>query len=117
MDHQERADLSKKILQVIHSLQNDSDPWVDFARIGAPLTAAGVQYKQYGFPKLRPFLNEFQDILVFKDVVPAEGKPPVCYVRPKTEHPLNNKLPVQDAAKGHRKPAIQNGKSILMALG
>lgn len=84
MNNQERVDLSKKILQVIQSLQSDSDPWVDFARIGAPLTAIGVQYKQYGFPKLRPFLNEFQDILVFKDVVPDVGKPPVCYVRPKS---------------------------------
>lgn len=84
MNNQERVDLSKKILQVIQSLQTDSDSWVDFARIGAPLTAIGVQYKQYGFPKLRPFLNEFQDILTFKDIVPAEGKPPVCYVRPKS---------------------------------
>ena len=66
MTNQERADLSAKILQVIQGLQKDTDPWVDFARIGAPLTAAGIQYKQYGFPKLRPFLNEFQDILSFK---------------------------------------------------
>ena len=57
---------------------------MDYARIGAPLVAIGVQYKQYGFPKLRPFLNEFQDILVFKDVVPAVGKPPICYVRLKS---------------------------------
>lgn len=84
MNNQERDDLSKKIRQVIQSLQRDSDPWVNFARIGAPLTAIGVQYKQYGFPKLRPFLDEFQDILEFKKVVPDEKKPPVCYVRPKS---------------------------------
>lgn len=45
MNNQERDDLSKKIRQVIQSLQRDSDPWVNFARIGAPLTAIGVQYK------------------------------------------------------------------------
>ena len=84
MTTQERTDLSAKILQVIRSLQNDTDPWVDFARIGAPLVAAGVQYKKYGFPKLRPFLNEFHDILAFKDECPGDGKPPVCYVQLKT---------------------------------
>lgn len=89
MTNQERADLSAKILQVIQGLQKDTDPWVDFARIGAPLTAAGIQYKQYGFPKLRPFLNEFQDILSFKDERPGDGKTPVCYVQPKTS---DNKL-------------------------
>lgn len=78
---QERADLSAKILRVIQDLQGDSDGWVEFARIGAPLAAAGVQYKEYGFPKLRPFLNEFDEVLSFKDVQPGEGKPPVCYVR------------------------------------
>lgn len=127
MNNQERTDLSKKILQVIQSLQDTSDPWVDFARIGAPLVAVGVQYKQYGFPKLRPFLNEFQDILAFKDVQPDAGKPPVCYVRLKS-------VLVQDVVAaevierieekgGSRttsdsaKPSYQNGKSALMALG
>ena len=43
-----------------------------------------MQYKQYGFPKLRPFLDKFQDILEFKKVVPDEKKPPVCYVRLKS---------------------------------
>ena len=31
MNNQERVDLSKKIRQVIQSLQRDSDPWVNFA--------------------------------------------------------------------------------------
>lgn len=84
MNNQEKVELTKKILHVIRNLQNDSDSWVDFARIGAPLAAVGVQYKQYGFPKLRPFLNEFQDVLVFKDDQPSEGKPTVCYVRLKS---------------------------------
>lgn len=83
MNSQERTDLSKKILQVIQLLQADSEAWVNFANISVPLTAAGVNYKQYGFLKLRLFLNEFQDVLEFKDEYPVEGRPPVCYVRPR----------------------------------
>ena len=67
MNNQEKVDLSKKILQVIQHLQADSEAWVNFANISAPLTAVGVNHKQYGFLKLRPFLNEFQDVLEFKD--------------------------------------------------
>lgn len=83
LNSQERAYLAEIIVRVVKNLQADAGEWVHFAQLGAPLAAAGVQYKQYGFPKLRPFLNEFQDVLAFKDVLPAEGKPPVCYVRPK----------------------------------
>lgn len=127
MNNQERVDLSKKILQVIQSLQSASDPWVDFARIGAPLIAAGVQYKQFGFPKLRPFLNEFPDILEFKDVQPAEGKPPVCYVRLKSvvaqDEVAAEEIEKVNAKFGggvtsnSEKPPYQNGKSALKALG
>ncbi len=74
--------ISQKILNIITDLQNDASDWVEFAKIGAPLNAIGIQYKTYGFQKLRSFLNEFTDILDFKDYI-EEGKPPVCYVRPK----------------------------------
>ena len=74
--------LSQEILNIIKSLQTDPSEWVDFARIGAMLNTAGIQYKAYRFPKLRPFLNEFSDILDFDDIV-EDGKTPVCYVRPK----------------------------------
>ena len=82
MEKQERSELSPKILQVIQSLQSESNTWVPFASVGTPLTVAGIQYKEYGFLKLRPFLNEFCDILEFRDEE-IPGKPPVCYVRPK----------------------------------
>lgn len=81
--------LSQEILHIIANLQSDSSDWVDFAKIGAPLSAAGIQYKAYGFQKLRPFLNEFADILDFTDVV-EEGKPPVCYVRPQRVSKIEN---------------------------
>ena len=82
MDEQVRASACNTILQVIQQLQAAPNAWVDLARIGAPLTAAGVSYKQLGYQKLRPFLNEFRDVLAFKEEQ-TEGKPPVCYVRPK----------------------------------
>ncbi len=96
MDNQERTEASEIILQVIRSLQQDPADWVDFARIGAPLSNAGIQYKQFNFPKLRPFLNSFQDILVFKDEVP-EGKPPICYVRPKNGLTDKDSAPIDPA--------------------
>lgn len=70
-------------MQVVRSLQTAPDAWVDFARMGAPLNSAGIQYKQFGFLKLRTFLNSFQNILDFRDEQP-EGKTPICYVRPKS---------------------------------
>ncbi len=87
MDIQEKNRISEQIVQVVQSLQSDPADWVEFARVGAPLSAAGIQYKQYDFLKLRPFLNEFQHVLEFRDVC-AEGKTPVCYVRPR-EVPLD----------------------------
>lgn len=84
MNNQEKVDLSKKILQVIQHLQADSEAWVNFTNVSAPLTAAGVDYKQYGFLKLRRFLNEFQDVLEFKNEYPVEGRPAVCFVRPRS---------------------------------
>ena len=82
MNIQEKNLVAEKLLRVIRELQSTSGDWVDFARIGAPLGNAGIQYKEFGFQKLRPFLNEFQYILEFKDYT-EEGKPPVYYVRPK----------------------------------
>lgn len=117
MTNQEKADLSKKILQVIKQLQPDAGGWVDFAMIGSPLSIAGVDYKQHGYLKLRPFLYEFEDVLEFKAECPAEGKPPVYYARPKAGKIVNNEPPIQGASKDDLRPTIQTGKSILMALG
>lgn len=84
MTDQERVEIGKKILQVIQQQPHDSEAWTDFAHLGLPLIDAGIQYKQFGFPKLGPFLNEFQDILVFKEKK-VDGKTPVRYVRPKNK--------------------------------
>lgn len=86
MDAQEMKNLSSKILSVIKGMQGEENAWVNFALVGGPLASAGVQYKEYGYLKLRAFLNEFSDILEFEDRI-EEGKPPVCYVRPKSADP------------------------------
>lgn len=83
MDSQEMKNISSKILRVIRSMQTEENTWVAFALVGGPLASAGVQYKEYGYQKLRAFLNEFSDILEFEDRI-ENGKPPVCYVRPKS---------------------------------
>jgi hypothetical protein len=84
MEHTLKAELAEKIVQVIRELQEEPDAWVNFARIGEPLAAAGVQYKEFGFLKLRPFLNEFSTVLEFDNRY-IEGSPPICYVRPRNE--------------------------------
>jgi hypothetical protein len=84
MDNISKAELEAKILQVIRDLQAEPSEWVNFAKIGGPLAATGVQYKDYGFLKLRPFLNEFSTTLEF-EIKQAEGTTPTCYVRPRSE--------------------------------
>lgn len=117
---------AQKIIQVIQNLQTGENEWVDFAKMGALLAGAGIQYKQFGFPKLRPFLNEFSDLLEFKEEQ-FDGKPPVCYVRTKNGMPkTGDKASAYSTTTQQRqyaavqnkpKPPIQAGKSILMALG
>lgn len=82
MDSQEKNQLTSQILRIIQNLQSEDSPWVEFAKVGAALAAEGIQYKQYGFAKLRQFMNEFLDALEIKDEY-TEGKTPVCFVRPK----------------------------------
>lgn len=86
MNEQERNNISKTIIRIIQELQHnvaDEEGWVDLACLGAPLTAVGIQYKPLGFPKLRPFLDEFQDVLELKKVEQLDEKPPIYYVRPR----------------------------------
>ena len=123
MNNQKRIELSKKILQVFESLQGNQEPWVNLACVGKKLHFLGVQYKQYGFEKLRTFLEEFQELLEFKDIVPAEGKPSVCYVRLNTSAvqgltvPNERKEVVKKKDGKRTKPYYQEGRPPLFALG
>lgn len=108
MDIQEKKLLSEQIVQVVRALQNDAEDWVEFAKVGAPLSAAGIQYKQYDFLKLRPFLNEFHHVLEFRDEC-AEGKTPVCYVRPRAQ---SVELEDAPASVSEPKPVQNQGERI-----
>lgn len=83
MDQQQRSEVTRKLLPVIQSLQLRPGAWVPFSAVSAPLALAGVNHKEYGCSKLRAFLCQFQDILEFFDER-TDGKPPVCYVRPRS---------------------------------
>lgn len=69
---------------MVQNLQSHPAQWVNLANMGGALEAAGIQYRDYGFEKLRPFLEAFSEVLVF-DNDTEEGKTPVYYVRPKGE--------------------------------
>ena len=111
MTTQDRFSVSQQIIRVISSMQDNPNEWIDFAKIGLALSAAGINYKQYNFPKLRPFLNEFQDILDFTDEH-AEGKTPVCFVRLKSDSRSIETVPdsssekaITSTSQGERMPS------------
>lgn len=84
MDQEQHKKIASLVLQVVQNLQSHPAQWVNLANMGGALEAAGIQYRDYGFEKLRPFLEAFSEVLVF-DNDTEEGKTPVYYVRPKGE--------------------------------
>ncbi len=86
IEQQKKQALAAKIAEAMRQVQQEGEDWIPFARLGCALGRQGVDYKEYGFKKLRPFLNEFEDMLAFQDVT-EEGKPPVCYVRMRQPEP------------------------------
>ena len=86
IEQQKKQTLAAKIAETMRQVQQEGEDWIPFARLGCALVQQGVDYKEYGFKKLRPFLNEFEDMLAFQDVT-EEGKPPVCYVRMRQPEP------------------------------
>ena len=82
----ERREISQKLLALIRSLQAELEGWVELAKIGAKLPETGISYKNLGFPKLRPFLEEFSDILEFQNIAP-QGQPLILLTRPKAPAP------------------------------
>ena len=84
MNQEQHKKIASLVLQVVQNLQSHPAQWVNLANMGGALEAAGIQYRDYGFEKLRPFLEAFSEVLVF-DNDTEEGKTPVYYVRPKGE--------------------------------
>ena len=85
----EYPELSTKLRSAIgNSQQKDNDGWLDLAALGVSLAAEGVDYKNYGFPKLRPFVEQFakteknpDGVVVLEERKPEPSKPVVCFVR------------------------------------
>lgn len=96
MEHSEKKQLAEQIKSLIANLSMDSDGWIPFTLIGGALNASGIRYKEFGYPKLRPFMNELNEYFEFKDVS-EEGKPPVCFLRSKEDNP-EQAAQEQDAA-------------------
>lgn len=68
--------------------EKDPEGWLDLAELGKLLVKAGVNYRNYGCAKLRPFVERYvktetnpQGVLELKECRPAPEKPVVCYVR------------------------------------
>ena len=81
MNSEEKQGALTGITKALRTLPADTEGWVELAQLGPRLTAEGVDYRQYGFQKLRPFLSEFQEQLELREELPSEGKSPVFYLR------------------------------------
>lgn len=79
MEAFERAQLQPKLIELILDMQEEYAQWVPLAKLGGVISVRGLPYKEYGYLKLRPFLDEFSDILEFYE--DYDGRTPVYYVR------------------------------------
>ena len=79
MDFFDRAEIQPKLIKLILEMQGENADWVKLAVLGGVMTANDIPYKQYGYLKLRPFLDEFKDFLEFYE--DCDGRTPVYYVR------------------------------------
>ena len=81
IEEKERERLSAIILGILHDQRSTyGTDWVDLVHIGAPLAAKGVNYKTYGFGRLRTFLDQFKDILEL--TTSQQEDKPASYARP-----------------------------------
>ncbi len=80
----DRAELQPRLIALILSMQTEYAEWVPLATLGGMMGVSGLPYKQYGYLKLRPFLDEFADILEFYE--DTDGRTPVYYVRLKEDY-------------------------------
>ena len=77
----EKAALAPKIQAAFQSAVSNEEGWVNLASLGALLKENGVDAKQLGFPKMRPFLEQFPELLELKHEPTASGKAWVAYAR------------------------------------
>lgn len=75
----DRELIQPKLIELLLEMQGEDEQWVPLAKLGGIIGARGIPYKDYGYLKLRPFLDEFESILEFYE--DYDGKTPVYYVR------------------------------------
>ena len=75
MESFERMQIQPKLIELILEMQEEYAQWVPLAKMGGLLGLKGISYKDLGYLKLRPFLDEFADILEFYE--DYDGKTPV----------------------------------------
>ena len=81
MEAFEREQLRHKVFGLILEMQGEYAEWVPLAKLGGIMGVKGIPYKDYGYLKLRPFLDEFAGGLEFYEDL--DGRTPVYYVRVK----------------------------------
>lgn len=84
MESLDRLQLQPKVVALIREMQAETADWVPLAALGGVMNVRGIPYKQYGYLKLRPFLDEFADVLEFYE--DYDGRTPVYYVRLKENY-------------------------------
>lgn len=77
----EKAALAPKIQAAFRSAVSNEEGWVNLASLGALLKENGADAKQLGFPKMRPFLEQFPELLELKYEPSPSGKAWVAYAR------------------------------------
>ena len=77
----EKAALATKIQAAFRSAVSNEEGWVNLASLGALLKENGADAKQLGFPKMRPFLEQFPELLELKYEPSPSGKAWVAYAR------------------------------------
>lgn len=77
----EKAALEEKLREVFAAVVCDEAGWVNLAGLGAPLKENGVDAKQLGFQKIKPFLEQFPELLEIKHEASPSGKAWVAYAR------------------------------------
>ena len=82
MDEETRSELAKVITKIVNGIPADAGGWRQMATLGNRLRNAGVDFRQYGYVKLAPFIESFDDVLELRQVESAhDDKIKVCYVR------------------------------------
>ena len=90
MDKETKVKLAEIIVETLGGIPADVDGWKQMATLGSRLRMMGVDFRQYGYAKLRPFIESFDNILELRQVESAhDDKIKVCYVRLRLPSGLN----------------------------